>query len=183
MSRKGISAFALFAAAAIAAAGAYAEGRRDSPAFGVSVGERAGDFSLGLEAASPTFLEGFLGLRAGAEVLWKEAVSRDETEAEWRPYSLYRLGVQATGADLKDIRLYGEFGGAALIPPEESIGETRFGIYGVWGFEFFIPDFQRLCYFIELGATGTFGAADEGAIGEPYLANGFSARAGLRVRI
>jgi hypothetical protein len=181
MNRK-ILAVAFLLAAAMAI-GAYANEGRDRAAFGFSVGERAGDFSLGLEAASPTVLNGFLGLRAGAEILWKEAVAIGDTTEDWRPYPLYRLGVQATGGELKDMRLYGELGGVAIVPPDETFGELRFGIYGIWGFEFFIPDFQRLCYFIELGGTGTFGAADELAIGEPLLANGFAARAGLRIRL
>ncbi len=183
MIRKTIASFALFAAAVLAAAGAYAESGRGRTTLGFSVGERGGDFSLGLEAASPTFWNGFLGLRAGAEVLWKEAVPVGETEAEWRPYSLYRLGVQATGADLESVRLYGEFGGVAILPPEESMGDMKFGIYGLWGFEFFWSPESRGCYFVELGSTGTFGATDEGALTAPLLANGFAARAGLRVRL
>lgn len=178
-----MSSFALIVAAALAASGAYAEGGRGRTALGISVGERGGDFSLGLEVASPTFLNDFLGLRAGAEALWKEAVPVGETEEDWRPYSLYRLGVQATGADLEVIRLYGELGGVALLPPEGSVGDVKFGVYGLWGFEFFWSPQSRGCYFVELGSTGTFGAADEGSIAEPFLANGFAARAGLRVRL
>jgi hypothetical protein len=149
--------------------------------FGFSVGDRHGDFSLGLEAGSPRFLGDFLKARIGAEILWKEGISGGETL--WRSYYLARLGLAGYAASNDFARLYGEFGGVAAQLPSSASFDPRFGIYGLFGFEFAFAKGSPGCYFIELGSTGAFGFTDPGFDNSPIVANGFSARAGFRWRI
>lgn len=155
---------------------------RDGFGLGFSVGERGGDFALGVEAVSPAVLNGFLGFKAGGEILWKEGIPVGETTETWQPYYAGRLGIHGFSAKSAPVRLYGEFGGIGLVGPGDPLSELELGIYGLFGFEFFFYETSKAGYFIELGSTGMFGAADEGMIGSPLLATGFSASAGLRVR-
>jgi hypothetical protein len=181
-------AFAAGSATGSAEAGAAATAAdRDRPnglALGFSVGDRHGDFSLGAEAMSPWFFNDIFALKAGAELLWKEGRPTGAAASTWTPYYLARLGLLAGSASDATTRLYGEFGGLVLVPTAglSAATEPRAGIYGNFGLEFALAPASHGAYFLELGSTGTFGAAADKLQAAPLIANGFAVRAGFRWR-
>jgi len=174
--------FAIVIAAAACVVASAEGSEADGLGLGYSVGERGGDFSVGVEATSPCLLSGHLAFRAAGEVLWKEGVPLSSSEETWKPYYLARLGALVRARTEGPFRLYGEFGGACIFPIEELCASTTAipAIYGLFGFELPVADGSPGCYFIELGSTGVFGAGADLMSGEPMLAHGFAARAGFR---
>jgi hypothetical protein len=174
-------------AAALVAAACCAWGQDSKPfgaGLGFSVGGRGGDLSLGLEATSPFLLGGRAALRAAGEVLLMEGVLKGESAAAVEDYYIGRLGI-AVGSNRSALtRLYGEFDGLVLLATEHLAGSAapRYGISGVFGFELGLGEAVPGCYFVEMGSTSTFGASADRLLGEPLIAQGFSARAGFRWR-
>lgn len=175
-----ILAAALAAAAVIPSAAEAAGG--DGLSLGYSVGERHGDFSLGVEATSPYFASGRLAVRAGGELLYKEGASAASGAETWEPYYLARLGAVLLGRSSGPFRLYGEFGGVCVLPTAGLYGDPAPlpGIYGHFGFELPVAEGSGGSYFIEMGSTGVFGPGADRMALSPSLANGFAARAGFR---
>lgn len=179
MKRFAIAAIlAASAAFALAAPGSEREGF----GLGFSIGDRGGDFSLGLDATSPRFASGLLALKAGGELLFKEGVPAAESAELWKPYYLARLGVLLMARTEESFRLYGEFGGGCVFPTDELYAEPELmpAIYGIFGFELPVAEDSGGSYFIEMGSTGVFAEGADRMTGAPGLSQGFAARVGFR---
>ena len=136
------------------------------------------DFGLGLNVTSPTFMNDVFAVRVRVAMSGLDHVDEDsvETRTNYPTLSVSVAGFSNEVAD--NIRCYGEGGGMLLFPSDKfSSKSTVFGIFGVFGFEFFIT--ESICYVIELGATVNRAIADK-VPGAPIYANGFMVGTGLR---
>jgi len=153
--------------------------------FGIGFGlaDSAGNFGLNIEISSPTFAHDFLMVRAESQIDYLSSPLFATSENDWGIFSTHRLGlVGSSGWNSDTIRLYGEFGGILCLPTTKISEDTmQFGIYGLFGFEFFFMDTSTpIAYYIEAGSDGLFGKADKIA-GSPSYYNGFSTKTGMRV--
>ena len=158
----------------------YAKGTPLAVGFGLA--NSAGNFGLNLEVSSPTFAYDFLIVRAKSQVDFLSSPLFD-TSLEWEPFSSHRIGlVGSSGWNSETIRLYGEFGGILCLPPSKiSKDSMHFGIYGLFGFEFFFMDSSTpISYYLEAGSDSLFGKADK-LPSYPSYYNGFSTKTGMRV--
>jgi len=156
-----------------------AKGTPFAAGFGLS--DSAGNFGLNLELSSPTFARDFLIVRAESQLdfLSLPGVSSD---AAWSKFSSHRLGLAGNGGwNSETIRLYGEFGGLMVLPDSSFSEKTaQWGIYGLFGFEFFVIDDKNpVAYYLEAGSTGLFGGADK-LPDDPSYYSGFCTKTGLR---
>ena len=162
------------------------------PGFGLSVGERGGDWTLGLDVTSPYIRikgalgDGFLAFRAGGDVTLMEGIPLGNTTMAWEApaYVTARLGLIGGGRWPNDyFRLYGEVGGVALFPTSAvalSL-DPRFGLYANFGVEFFQDETKQHCLFIEIGEQLVFGVGADNFIGSPSMGQGPTVTAGYRI--
>jgi hypothetical protein len=156
---------------------------RDEPlALGFGVSEQAGNLGVSLELSSPSFLGGFLTVRAETQLDFLSAY-RDAPEIAWDAFSSERIGLAGTGGWCGDeIRLYGEFGALFVLPPSDLTDDSvQAGIYGLFGFEFFLsPDTgEPIAFYLEAGTNSLFADAER-LPGKPDYYSGFTTRTGLR---
>lgn len=151
-------------------------------ALGFGVSDAAGNLGLSLELSSPSFAKDFLIVRAESQVDFLSAY-RDNPAVEWEMFSTHRLGLVGIGGwNSETIRLYGEFGGLLVLPSSAFSADTnQFGIYGLFGFEFFFAPQEEtpLSYYLEVGTNSLFDTADKLAANPDYY-SGFAFRTGLR---
>jgi len=153
---------------------------KHSLAIGFGLSESVDNFALNLELSSPTFGWDIFQVRAESQLEYLSAYRNDPNLA-WEKFSSHRLGLAAGGEIAKDIpiRLYGEFGGLMVLPPGElSDDQLQWGIYSLFGFEFFITD-SPFSYYLEAGSNSLFSEA-ENLPGSPDYYSGFTTRVGLR---
>jgi hypothetical protein len=94
----------------------------------------------------------------------------------------YRLAA-GSGMVQNLFRYYGEFGGLGMLPSAKlDTAELRWGIYGLFGFEFFLSEWEDapVSYYIELGSAGINARADQ-VNGSPFYYNGFHTAVGFRL--
>ncbi len=151
-------------------------------AAGFGLSNAADNFGINVELSSPSFLRDFLTVRAETAIDFLSAY-RDNPDIAWEMFYSERLGVAATGGWAGDaIRLYGEFGGLLVLPPSAlSDDSAQAGIYGLFGFEFFIsPDeHNNVSYYLEAGSNSLFANAEKLA-GKPDYYSGFTVKTGWR---
>ncbi len=154
--------------------------RGDDWAADFHYGAATGDFNLGLGVKSPAFA-GVLNASASADVLWKESPppgSASGTASTMTAYSTVRAGINLEADAVGGVgRLYTGFGPILLVPGTLS-SQNAFGGYGLFGFDFWLPDLAS-SYFAELGGSITNATADKVA-GSPSLQNGFFINTGYR---
>lgn len=173
---------AMCIAAAICALSMQAKETPLSLAFGLA--ESADNLGINLEITSPSFARDFLVLRIESQLDLLSAY-RNDPDLSWEQFSSHRLGVAGTGGWNSDtVRLYGEFGGLAVLPPEKLTDDAaQFGIYGLFGFEFFIDSDSAsapmLSYYLEAGTNSIFDEAER-IPGSPDYYSGFTVKTGLR---
>lgn len=159
---------------------------KDSPlALGYVLSDKAGNFGIGLEITSPSLLDGFLSFRAESELEWLSgAIFMSDENISWEMYSSHKIGVVGTGGFAAEIiKLYGEFGGICVIPNSRISNDNyQLGIYGLFGFDFFMKPGAFISYFIETGSTGVFAGADKLA-GSPAYLNGWTTSTGIRIHL
>lgn len=164
----------------ILSSGFYAKETPFAVGFGVS--DSAGNLGLNLEASSPSFAQDFLIIRLESQIDFLSAY-RNNPDVEWEMFSTHRLGLVGTGGWNSDtIRLYGEFGPVLALPCSTISDDTmQWGIYGLFGFEFFIASKEEstIAYYLEAGTNALFDSADNIA-GDPDYYSGFTARTGIR---
>ena len=153
-----------------------------SPANGVGIGfsvnQVQNDFGLGLHLVSPYFANSKAAVRAGGNLQWFQHT--EGNEITWSPYGSMQVGIRGRQPVIDDrVFIYGEGGALILFPGSKFSSEsTRFGGYGLFGFELYTS--QRFSYFIELGGAGAGARADKLPL-KPIYSNGFVATAGFRV--
>jgi hypothetical protein len=99
----------------------------------------------------------------------------------WEPYYSLLLGFSSATAKIHEsIGLYGEGGGALIIPSGKISDDSSIGGYGLFGFEFYFYD--GFTYFLEAGAIGS-GATAEDIVSKPIIANGFLMAVGLKIKL
>lgn len=156
----------------------------ESPlSMGYILSEKAGNFGIGLEVSSPSIFDGFLSIRLESQLEWLSSqMFVSNSDLSWEMYSSHKLGIVGTGGFAGDIiKLYGEFGGLCVLPNTGvSADEYQLGIYGLFGFEFFMEKNSFISYFIECGTTGLFAGADKLTDNPDYL-SGWSTFTGIRL--
>jgi hypothetical protein len=135
------------------------------------------DFGIGLNLSSPYFVYDNIALRLKGNTMFNETVIDGETT--WLPYSNASLGIVGVGGMIGNrIRLYGEGGVVAIIPPAKISDKDMFvGGYGLFGFEFFFGNMGN--YFIEIGGLGSGAKADK-VPSKPIFSNGMTLSTGFR---
>ena len=136
---------------------------------------------MNVEVSSPTFAAGFLAVRGESQL---DFLSRPgfASDASWSKFSSHRVGLVGNGGWNSDtVRLYGEFGGLLVLPDSSFSGDmTQWGIYGLFGFEFFfIDEANPVSYYLEAGSNGLFACADK-LPDDPRYYSGFCTKTGLR---
>ena len=158
---------------------ALADGTPFSAGFGLS--DAAGNFGINVQVSSPSFAHDFLILRASSQADFLSAY-RNDPDIAWDVFSTHRVGIVGVGGWTKGgTRLYGEFGGLAAIPASSLSDDTvHLGIYGLFGFEFFMAsEHSPVSYYIEAGSNTLFDSA-EALAGSPDYYSGFTMKTGLR---
>lgn len=158
------------------AMGAWA---RDEPmAIGFGISDQAGNLGLSLELSSPSFFSGFLAVRAETQLDFLSAY-RDAPDIAWDAFYSGRIGVAGTGGWCADaIRLYGEFGALVVLPPSDLTDDSmQAGIYGLFGFEFFMgaDSNEPIAFYLEAGTNSIFDDAEK-LPGKPDYYSGFTTR-------
>lgn len=157
--------------------------RKDGFGVGFKLNQVQGDFGLGLDFTSPSFIHNSVSVRLNTLYFFREHFSTEEGENTWTPYFVGRLGLVGIGGKPAPfLRLYGEGGCLIGIGSNEFTSEDNFfGGYGLFGFEFFMSQeaAEIVSYYIELGGTGGGGRADK-IFGNPIYHNGFTIGSGFR---
>jgi hypothetical protein len=157
--------------------------------LGYSIGERGGDWAVGINATSPyvqitkTF---FWTVRASGDVLLKEGVPVGDNVETRKPYFTARLGSVEAIVPNNFMRLYAEVGGLGVFPNSNVASSTNpsFGAYGHFGGEVFITSAKHASIFCEIGDELTFNAAGADKFqGSPTLATGPSVASGVRFNL
>jgi len=153
-------------------------------ALGLGISEAAGNLGVSAEITSPSFARDFLMVRVESQADWlTDSAYASDDDIAGKCFSTHRLGlVGACGWCADMIRLYGEFGGILCLPADvltDDILQT--GIYGLFGFEFFVarPSHSTVALYLEAGTNNLFGTADE-LEGSPDYYSGFTTRTGFR---
>jgi hypothetical protein len=139
------------------------------------------DFGLGINVASPAFLNQSVCLRLRANAMFHQYVN-DDLKSDEETYSNIMLGFSSASYKINDaIALYGEGGAIAILPSSEfSSSSVEVGGYGIFGFEFYFYD--GFCYFLEAGGIGSSASADE-LPNAPIYSNGFLMSVGFKIRL
>jgi len=150
---------------------------RNGFGIGFQLNEYQDDFGLGINVNSPYFLYESVTVRLRANYMYNQAVI--EGKSDWLGYGNFSLGLASGGTRIgESIRLYGEGGVIALLPPEQiSSNSSEWGGYGLFGFEFFFEG--NGSYFLEVGGVGTGASADKVQT-EPIYSNGLTISVGFR---
>jgi len=151
-------------------------------ALGFGLSDSAGNLGLNLEVSSPSFAKDFLMVRAESQLDFLSAY-RNNPDVQWEKFSTHRLGLVGCGGwNSETIRLYGEFGALLAVPSSAfSDDAMQWGIYGLFGYEFFFMSGENspVAYYLEAGTNGLFDNADR-IPGNPDYYSGFNVRTGLR---
>lgn len=109
--------------------------------IGFHLSQYQNDFGIGVNVASPSFLNNTLAIRLRGNFIWHEHLD-DMSETSWTPYSNLSLGIVGIAGEIGDfIRLYGEGGVIMLFPSSDfSSTSTEFGGFGLFGFEFYFKN-------------------------------------------
>lgn len=114
-------------------------------ALGFGLADSAGNLGINLEVSSPSFAKDFLMVRFESQLDFLSAY-RNNPDVEWERFSTHRFGLVGSGGWNSDtIRLYGEFGGLMVLPSSVlSDDMMQWGIYGLFGYEFFFRSEEKL---------------------------------------
>jgi len=157
----------------------------DSLAIGASMGERGGAISAGIDLTTPYLvlfgkLQG--ALRLGGDIQMLEGILVSGSgNATMESYFSIRLGIVVAASIIANIRVYDELGGIAVFPSSAMSSSTDpgFGFYSHIGTEFFIS--SRGGFFFEIGDVFNTGGAADKFEGSPFIDNGLTACAGVRL--
>jgi len=159
--------------------------KKDNFAIGFNLSESNGNFGLGFEISSPYFAQDFLAIRGQANMDYlSNPVFAEHDEVYWGIFTVFRLGLVGVGGRvLNAFRYYGEFGGICVLPNSDlSNDDYHPGIYGLFGFEFFMSenDSNPVSYYIELGTNSIWDQADDKFSSNIDYYSGFAVGTGLR---
>jgi len=147
--------------------------------FGFQLNQYQKDFGAGLNITSPYFANDRVAVRLRGNILFYEHPDQEATT--WTPYSNASLGFIGVVGYVGDIRLYSEGGIVGLFPSDKfSSDRTKFGGYGLFGFEFFFR--RNGNYFVEIGGVGTGAKADK-LPNQPVFSNGLIVGTGFRFHL
>jgi hypothetical protein len=160
------------------------------PALGISIGQRAGDFSVGLDVTSPFFIfKNRSAIRVGGDFRLKEGVLVGGTKSLMEPYFAARIGY-VRGIPVNNcIRMFSEIGGMAVFPTNDlaSSKNPHYGAYGHFGGEFVLdknsnPFNKSAGIYFEIGGevNGSGKARFDKLNGIPIMGTGATACAGVR---
>ena len=170
----------ILTAPAVVLAGDGAAPRNTRFALGYHLNNFRHDFGLGLNVTSPYFFNDRVAVRFSVNAAYFDGIPAGQTEDEWMPYAIYKLGLVGVGSAVNDrVRLYGEGGVMYIVPNRLFSEENCFGGYGYFGVEFFMTENHPLSYFIELGSVGSKARAEK-IEDKPLYVNGFATTVGLR---
>ncbi len=159
-----------------------ASAKETPPAIGFGLADSAGNLGISLEISSASFARDFLTFKLESQVDVLSAY-RDSPYIAWETFFSHRLGLVATGGwNTGALRLYGEFGALAVQPPASlSADRLQWGIYGLFGYEFFMDSEQLspVSYYLEAGTNSLFDRAEK-LPGKSDYYSGFTIRTGLR---
>lgn len=176
----GLALLLIFTAPSVVLAGEGAASRKTHFALGYNLNNFHRDFGFGLSMTSPYFLHDRVAVRFSVNTSYFDGIPAGQTEYEWMPYSIYKLGLVGVAAVVNDlVRLYGEGGVMYIVPNHRFSEKNKFGGYGHFGFEFFMDENHPLSYFIQLGSVGG-GTRAEKIEGKPFYLNDFATTVGLR---
>jgi len=147
--------------------------------FGFQLNQYQKDFGAGLNITSPYFANDRVAVRLRGNVLFHEHLVNEGTT--WTPYANGSLGFIGVVGYVGDIRLYGEGGVIGLFPSDKFASDgSKFGGYGLFGFEFFFR--KNGNYFVEIGGVGTGARADK-VPNKPIFSNGLIIGTGFRFHL
>lgn len=156
-----------------------ADGAAWGPSVYFNLNEVAGDFGMSFGVQSPLLL-GAIGARLEGVVQWCNLPGSAQLRY---PYAVLRSSLTGYSRPLGDLRLYGyggiEFAFPQLWMPELDTESWRFGGFGGFGFEFFATN--RICYYIELGSTGSSAKSNVSQSDQRLYRNGFQTIVGLKL--
>jgi hypothetical protein len=184
MLRRGVALLALAIVVLVPAGADEGSDRGSGFAAGFGLSDTAGNFGMNVELSSPTFFYDLMSVRLQATADYASAaVFATDADAYWEPFYTFRAGLAAGSGVVRDLfRYYGEFGGLAMLPSAKlEATELRWGMYGLFGFEFFLSEREDtpVAYYIELGSAGIDARADQ-LSGTPFYYNGFHTAVGFR---
>jgi len=152
--------------------------RHNSTRVAYTLTEMQGDFGLGFQIESPSFLHDAITIKLRANQMF---LSYDlEGKNQWGPYWHSSVGISSNPVNISErVALYGEGGASFIIPNSDfSTSDSEWAGYGLFGFNFhFAPQF---CYFLEAGASGS-GAKAEKSDNQRFYANGFIVNVGFKI--
>jgi len=185
INRKAAATLAMVLVLAFSGGSLHAEASNEKNGLdiGFGLGDVGNNFLLTTEVTSPYFASDFLAIRAEGGVVFASAGGFAGSDAEWAPMPTGQVGLVGVGGRVHDAFLYyGEFGGRLIVPHKDvSDDSMQMGIYGYFGFEFFMDETGNspVSYYIELGGSGFFGETAAGA----DWASGFEMGTGLRFHL
>jgi len=146
--------------------------------FGFNINRIQNDFGIGVDIITPYFASSKLAIKIGTNVKWLEHIQ--ESIMTWTPYQNVQIGIRSRHFIIEDkFFIYGEGGSLILFPNSQfSSKKSRFGGYGVFGFEF--KGSSHFGFYLELGAAGS-GAKADLITHEPIYSNGFITNVGFRI--
>ena len=163
------------------------------PAIGVSMGQRSGDLSVGLDVTTP-YLQfptyngrSESAIRLSGDMRLKEGVPLGAAKDSIELYYVARLGYVGGIRVTNFIRMYAEVGGMAVFPTAELSSSTNphFGAYGHFGGEVFLGKNilnKNTCIYFEIGeeANGSGEARFDKLNNSPLMGTGPTACGGVR---
>ncbi len=150
---------------------------REKSGIGYQILQYQKDFGFGLNYTTPKFYNDSLALRIKSSLIYNENVQNSETV--WSQYSNLSLGLVGNAGNVENnVRTYWETGLLVVFPATDiSDKKSVFGIYSLFGFEFYgYPDFS---YFAEIGGVAINCVAEK-SVNKPIYSNGLSISSGLR---
>jgi hypothetical protein len=164
------------------------------PAIGFSMGQRAGDVSIGLDVTSPYFhfpidpnIRNESAFRISGDLRLKKGIPVGGTSDSMEPYYATRVGYVGGIRMNNCIRMFVEIGGMAVFPTNALANSTNphFGAYGNLGGEFFLGKnllTKNVGLYFEIGeeVSGSGKARFDKLAGSPLMCLGPTACAGVR---
>jgi len=155
-----------------------AQTKTNTVSFGFNINQVQNDFGLGIDIVSPYFANSKVAIKVGGNIKWLEYMEGAETT--WTPYQNIQIGIRGRQFIIEDkLFIYGEGGGIMLLPNTKfSTESTKFGGYGLFGFEF--KPTEKFGFYFEMGGVGTGATADK-ITNKPIYSNGFLTNVGFRI--
>ncbi len=155
-----------------------AQTKTNTVSFGFNINQVQNDFGLGIDIVSPYFANSKVAVKVGGNIKWLEHLKG--TETTWTPYQNIQIGIRSRQFIIEDKLFIYEEGGSIMLFPNKkfSTESTKFGGYGLFGFEFKPTDMFGL--YFEMGSVGTGARADK-VTNKPIYSNGFLTHVGLRI--